>query len=161
MGELTADRVREALQYDKSSGRFTWLIKASTKTRVGSLAGCVRRGYLRIKLNGYPYSAHRLAWLWVTGAWPTGHVDHINRNKGDNRWANLRDVSASINAQNRLHASSNSSTGILGVSPYMGRFRAVIFAGGKQIYLGLFATPELAREAHLRAKRQYHKGCAL
>lgn len=39
----------------------------------------------------------------MTGDWPTQEVDHINRNKTDNRWYNLRDVPRSVNQKNRTN----------------------------------------------------------
>ncbi|MFW4291481.1 HNH endonuclease [Salmonella enterica subsp. enterica serovar Paratyphi C] len=46
-------------------------------------------GYIRIYINKKWYLAHRLAWLYVTGKWPINVIDHINRNKADNRFINL------------------------------------------------------------------------
>lgn len=63
-------------------------------------------GYIRLSVAGHSgkksVSAHRFAFLWMTGAWPIGVVDHINGDRHDNRWCNLRDVTVEQNASNRL-----------------------------------------------------------
>jgi hypothetical protein len=99
--------------------------------------------------------------MW--GWWPEGVMDHINGNRADNRWCNLRMVDYSINNQNKRRATSRNSLGILGVSPVAknGKFLAQIKYGGKQRRLGEFATPELAQAAYLAAKRQHHEGNTL
>jgi HNH endonuclease/AP2 domain len=133
---------RAAFSYDPSTGCVT---------RADGLAA--RRspdGYLRISLNGSGLLAHRVAWLLMTGAWPLGEIDHINRVKHDNRWCNLRDVSKSTNQQNRA---------VRGIKRHRsGRWEARIRAQGAALYLGVFDTPEQAHEAYLEAKRRLHAG---
>lgn len=57
-------------------------------------------GYLIIKVGGRYLPQHRVAWKLMTGKWPQAEVDHINRNRADNRWCNLREASKAQNAQN-------------------------------------------------------------
>ena len=108
------------------------------------------------------YSAHRLAWLYVHGAWPTGQIDHINGDRGDNRISNLRDVTPALNTQNQRRAArSNKSSGLLGVTANRGRWLAQISIGGKSRNLGRYATPEEAHAVYVAAKRVLHAGCTL
>lgn len=102
--ELTAERARELLDYDKGSGLLRWKARrGSSKDRSGKVAGCVSKGnhYHLVRVENRMYGAHRLAWLIVTGSWPTFEIDHINRDKTDNRWCNLRDVTHQENMLNQ------------------------------------------------------------
>ena len=40
-------------------------------------------------INGKFYHLHRLVWFYSTGAWPIGVIDHVNRDRADNRISNL------------------------------------------------------------------------
>jgi hypothetical protein len=85
-------------------------------------------------------------------------VDHINGIRDDNRIENLRNVSRSINLQNKRKPHSNNSTGFLGVTRHKGQFCARITLDGKSTWLGTFKTPQEAGDAYFRAKRSIHKG---
>lgn len=87
---LTQARLKELFHYDKETGAFTH-IKARRGVRVGKILGCLaNNGYLVIRADGKLYLAHRLAWMYVHGAFPPDQLDHINRMRTDNRLCNLR-----------------------------------------------------------------------
>ena len=88
----------------------------------------------------------------MTGEWPRGVVDHINGNKMDNRWANLRDVTQSVNMQNQRKATRANKTGYLGVSPSGDKFVATITTNKAKRSLGRFDDLRHASAAYLRAK---------
>jgi hypothetical protein len=159
---LTAARLREVLHYDPATGVFRVKKATSRKQRIGAIAGSELRGYRKHRIDGVTHQAHRLAWLYVYGDWPKNCIDHINGIPGDNRIANLRDVSLSVNAENLRGARSRSSSGILGAFPRGNdRWVSQICVRGVVIYLGIFKTPECAHHAYLDAKRQYHEGNTL
>lgn len=163
---LTQARLKELLHYDPDTGIFTWKVaRAGRWVKVpGAIAGTkMARGYTAISVDGWRESCHRLAFLYMNGQLPSGDVDHINRNRTDNRWANLRDVSRSVNMQNRVKANKNSTSGFLGVSwsKTAKKFEACIKIDGKKKYLGLFEGAEEAHQAYLKAKRKYHEGNTL
>ena len=158
---VSAEELRLLVHYSPDTGAFTWLVNRP-RVRVGSPAGCVGlRGYLCIKIRGRLYAAHRLAWLYMTGEWPSQTTDHINGVRTDNRFTNLRDVSASANAQNMRTPPVNNTTGFLGVTQRRGKFEAQIALLGSKLWLGAHATPEAAHEAYIEAKRNIHEGNTL
>lgn len=159
---ITAERLRAILHYEPLTGEFTWKVdircgeyRSRLVAEKGKRAGCLcyRTKYRLLRIDKKLYREHRLAWLFITGEWPTEDVDHINRIKDDNKWSNLRDVSPMHNAQNVVKPHKDSKSGFLGVSPFGVKWRASLKANGIQYHLGLFNTPELAREAYLGAKK--------
>lgn len=151
--ELTHQRLLEMLSYDPGTGVFRWRTRAAVCLAPGDVAGTVhaKNGYRQIKVGYVAVLAHRLAWFYVYGAWPTVQIDHVNGVRDDNRIANLRLASPSVNGLNR-HRLDSSSTGFTGVYRKRGRFGARLIVDGRQRYFGVFDTPEMAHEAYLRAR---------
>lgn len=151
--------LKELLHYEPSTGLFYWKrLPAKTRNRKpGDVAGYTDpQGYIKIKIAGRLYMAHRLAWLYVHAEWPTSSIDHINGARDDNRLLNLRVVAPAVNSQNRKGANSNSLTGLIGVSKHGRGYRASIWKGKKLERIGPFDTPEEAHAAYLDAKRLIH-----
>lgn len=147
---LTAERVREVLEYDPETGLFTYLVRVSKCIHVGDVAGSMNKscGYRMIQIDGVRRTAHRLVWLWMTGEWPADEVDHINHDRTDNRWSNLRAASRVQNRVNTPRSRSNKS-GLKGVSRHRrsGKWRSQV--GGR--HLGLFDCPIEAHAAYVAA----------
>lgn len=146
---LSADRLRQVLSYDKATGLFTWLVssgRCAKGTRAGSVMG---NGYRRIKIDGVDYLEHRLAWLFVTGAWPKDEVDHDNTVRHDNRWSNLREATSS---QNKMNSRARGRLGVKGVSVHTnGLYQAQIKIGGRTTPLGFYESVEEAHAAYVKA----------
>lgn len=155
---LTQTRLREYLHYEPATGVFTW-IKGSGPARAGRAAGCISHttGYRYICILGRREGAHRLAFLYMTGAMPPEHVDHINGVRDDNRWVNLRLATVGQNRQNQRIGSANTS-GLLGASWDKSRqsWIAMITVDRKQKNLGRYPTKEEAHAAYVKAKRELH-----
>jgi hypothetical protein len=154
--------IAAVLSYNAETGVFTWVANRGGGARTGDVAGTVKRGgYVQINVLARLCYAHRLAWLFATGSWPSGCIDHIDGNPSNNRIDNLRDVSAKENQQNqrRAHA-SNKSSGMLGVSmcKQTGRWSAKISVANKTKNLGRFDTADAAHQAYISAKRALHTG---
>jgi hypothetical protein len=151
---ITVDEIRAALAYDSETGVLTW---KPGRHLAGKAAGYVSTGgYRLISVGQKEIQAHRLAWAIQTGAFPEGPMDHINGDRLDNRWANLRAATFRQNAQNRRIRSDN-TTGAKGVSfnRTTGRYRAYIYVKGRQVVLGHFDTVEAASEAYAQGAHKH------
>jgi hypothetical protein len=129
--------------------------------RAGSVAGTPdRKGHLQIQIEGQIYRSHRLAWLWMTGEWPNGVIDHIDGVRHNNAWANLRDATVSVNTQNMRNPMRHGTSGYLGVTfvKRRNKFQAQIGTKQARMFLGYYETAEAAHAAYLAAKRQLHEG---
>lgn len=162
---ITQDQLKHHLHYDPSTGLFSWLNPTSNRVSKGQAAGVLNRALncIYIGLFGKRHKAHRLAWLYVYGVWPSGIIDHINGDSTDNRIENLREVDKRTNGQNQRKAHKDSRTGLLGVTfdKRKQKYVASIKYSGKRHFLGNYLTPEEAHQAYLEAKRQHHEGCTI
>jgi hypothetical protein len=151
---LTQERLKQQMHYDPETGEFTRRSSQYRPDRVGCKAGSLNQVHQRIYIavGGKQYFAHRLAWLYMTGAWPADEIDHINGNGLDNSFANLRECDSSQNKAN-TRLNKRSRTGLKGVVPHGQRFRAFIQFRGERQYLGVFDTPQEANAAYARAAR--------
>lgn len=170
MTELTQEIVRELLDYDPETGRAFWkerkphhMQNISGKYTNDTLAqrwnsnyagkeitnkSCY--GYIIATINGKKYQLSRLVFLYMTGAWPKGFADHKNRNRTDNRWKNLRDLTPAQSAKNRGKPITNTS-GHIGVRQQRNfpNWNASIKTGDVYINIGTFKTFEEAVEARI------------
>lgn len=154
--DITREIMAKHLSYDPETGLLTWVRERNGKSGTGQVAGCVaHNGYIRIHLWYRRYHAHRIAWLLMTGAWPKEQIDHINRNRADNRFVNLREATAFQNSCNKARKE------VQGVYRFPDKarkfpYRAMIQVKGKRYYLGYFATREEARAAYQAAVELHH-----
>ena len=157
---LTAERAREVLEYIPETGQLFWLwrdnARRSWNTRyAGQEAFRVTDRYRQGRIDGHPYYAHRVIWLIMTGDWPEGDIEHIDRDRTNNRWKNLRDTSHAENMHNAGMFSTNTS-GVKGVcwSKQREKWRARITIHGKAWSLGLYDTLADAATARRAAEEQ-------
>ena len=129
--------LKTILDYSPETGEFIWKIQPRRRPLPRPTAGHAGgRGYLRIGIRGRYWYAHRLVFLWMTGEIPK-EVDHINRNKGDNRWKNLRATDRKTNLAN--------VAGRKGVRKRYGRWYARYGSFG---HIGVYDTEEAAHRAY-------------
>lgn len=154
---LTSDRLHYLLTYDPVTGSFVWNHNRP-RCRKGAVAGCItEKGHRRIELDGSPYRAARLAWLYMTGEWPVHQVDHKDPNQpGNDSWDNLRLATSTQNKVNQRLAKNN-KTGFKGVYLFEGRYRAML----ARKHIGLFDTIEEAyaayRQASIEKYGEFHR----
>jgi hypothetical protein len=155
---LTQARVKELLHYDPETGIFTRRVRVCNQA-AGKVAGCIHnQGYWQIVVDRKVYLAHRLAVLYMTGAWPEADVDHMNGDRSDGRWENLRCVPHQSNQHNIGGVPAHNTSGLLGASwdKRKGCWRAFITLNSKYVHLGYHPTAEAAHAAYLKAKNELH-----
>jgi hypothetical protein len=159
---MNKDYLSQLLNYDPSTGVFVWKVNRRGGAKAGKEAGSITsKGYRSIRVFNSLYGAHRLAFLFMTGFMPTSDIDHINGNRADNRWCNLREVSRSLNMQNLHHPHKDNATGLLGVSRFRDKYQASIRANGVTMRIGLYDCPYVAHAAYIASKRALHMGNTL
>lgn len=162
--DLTFDYLIDHFSYDPDSGRF-WRIKRydSWGKRVdcnNAITSKNNRGYFWTNIGRRMFLVHRLIYLFMTGQHPTHEIDHINGDRLDNRWVNLRHVTPFENARNQGNRVDNTS-GCRGVTLNINsnKWVARISHEGIRYSLGYFRTKEEAIEARKKAERElkYHE----
>lgn len=144
---ITYEELIEHVAYNPTTGVFTWVKVTNHKTRLGEIAGhLTKTGYRYIGIKKRPYSASRLAWLYVYGVWPKV-IDHINRKRDDDRIINLREVTYAQNSYNRPPRPNQ--TGFTGVYCRGKKYVAAAKIAYKLYHLGSFNTAEEASEAYI------------
>lgn len=143
--------IKDILRYDPETGDFFW-IKSGKGMTAGMKAGCIyQSGYIFITIKGKPYRAHRLAWLYMTGVWPSNHIDHKNTIRSDNRWCNLREATNQQNGFNSRKIKKGSSI-FKGVSRHKKSGKWEVRVSGN--YLGLFDTEIMAAAVYNSAAKK-------
>ena len=146
--------------YEPDTGLLRWRRRphvAAKRSPAGSIAGCIgTAGYWRVIVDGHYYYSHRLIWVMQTGSEPVDQIDHIDGDKTNNRWVNLR---AADNGKNRWNTklAKNNRSGVKGVHHEHGRaWLAHIGVGRRQIRIGRFKTFEEAVTARRNAEKLLH-----
>ena len=174
--QVTPEFLATILRYDQLTGILTWRARPlemfSHEGRGGQkknhsrwntvFAGEIAFSYMNVcgywvgKIFGQQYSAHRVIWALVNKEWPEDQIDHINGDRSDNRYVNLRAVSRLENSQNQKIASDNSS-GLLGVGLCSNKTKwfARIGIDKTSIHLGTFDNIFDAACARKSAENKY------
>ena len=143
---ITQDRLKELFTYE--DGYLVRIIRAGRRGHVGDKIGKVGyKGYVNATVDYTLYKVHRLIFLYHHGYLPD-QIDHINGNRSDNRFENLRPANATTNAWNSKRMSTSTS-GVKGVNwvARLGKWRARCGANGKRTHVGYFNTRKQAAEA--------------
>lgn len=155
---ITQEYLKEHMLYDPITGSLTWL-KHRKSTKVGTQVGHLAdKGYYRLRIGGVQTGVHRLIWLYQTGTFPD-QVDHIDHDRSNNAWSNLREVNYTGNARNMSKSKRNTS-GVVGVSfdKSRNKWRASIGVEGSLKHLGMYESKEDAVYARKQAeiREGYH-----
>ena len=155
--QLNLNYIRELLDYDPNTGYLTNKVKGIRRA-IGKRVGgntCNPEAYRSIRIDGILYLEHRLVWYHYYGTWPTSIIDHINRNKSDNRISNLREVTYSQNAINKLP--NNCLYRGVTLSSSGTKFKSQIRLNNILVYIGTFNSAKEASLAYESRAREHHK----
>lgn len=158
--ELTQDILKEHLSYCPITGIFKrlQLSKYANKWGIGDIAGADNgKGYIQLYLLGKVYLAHKLAFLYMTGSIPD-LIDHIDLNRSNNSWDNLREATRNQNQYNRK-ANKNTKSGHKNITWHNRDkvYQVRIGYKGSEVYLGRFKELDKAIEAASLGREKYHK----
>lgn len=155
---LTQAELKKCLFYNPDTGVFTRIKTTSSNAKEGDIAGWLHHsGYLYISVQNRVFGAHRLAWLYMTGAFPAGVMDHRNQIKFDNRWKNLRECTQGQNQLNTPKRKHN-TTGYKGVvfRKASKKYQAAVKKDGRYYHAGVYdCKHEAALAYNLKAKELY------
>lgn len=147
----TQARLKELLKYNPDTGEFIRLTDQPGIFEEGDIAGSLKaKGYVSIKIDYKDHKAHRLAWLYMTGSFPDTQIDHIDGDRANNEWKNLR-----LSSPHHNHAVMPVTHDKQGTTKNGKRWSAAIYFHTRKIHLGTFDTQEEAHKAYLEARRQY------
>ena len=165
--------LRQLLDYVPETGKLYWKERPFSMFRDGAQSAqhnaaiwnaknagreacsSTANGYLETSLHRTPVLAHRVIWKMVTGE-DAQSVDHIDGDKSNNRFVNLRGVTQIENGQNQVLRKNNTS-GVMGVywSKPHNKWIARLNYKYKTIYIGIFETFDEAVAARRAAEREY------
>ncbi len=159
---LTAERLRQLIDYNPESGIAYWRVGVNLRTPGGIASKPeFRRGekvHIQIKIDGRKYTMGRLAFLYMTGEFPKCYAEHKDRDKHNNKWDNLRDATPSQNAANhgvRRRKRGGLPKGVIRV-PSRNTYQARICSRGMSELIGEYLTPEDAGRAYARRAKEVH-----
>jgi len=130
--KLSEQYIIKNLSYDKDTGSITRIVKY--KDNLIKDAGSNKDGYICIRIGGKLLRSHRIAWFLHYGEWPNGIIDHIDRDKKNNKIENLRVVSFRENNKN----SKRSDNIFRGVVLKSGTYRSRLTINKKYIPIGSY-----------------------
>jgi hypothetical protein len=142
----------ELFDLDLKNGTLYWKKRLSQRAKIGDKAGFLdENGYYIVGIKGKKYPVHRIIWQLINGKEPL-KIDHINGDRSDNRFCNLREVTHRENTQNKKCHREGKLVGVT-YRPINknNKWQAQIQIEGKRIYLGCFPTQIQAHHAYLSA----------
>lgn len=135
--------VRKHFIYDPATGIFGRKVKGKVNLQVTTAVSS--NGYRVVSYGSQQWLEHRLIWAYMTGEWPE-YIDHIDGDRLNNRWDNLRSVSKSVNNRNSKRPARALPRGVYRRNKkYIAQIRG---PDGACEYLGTYPTPEEAATAY-------------
>jgi hypothetical protein len=144
--------LRELYDYDAETGQLIRKTYRNSQTVIGEVCGHIKSdGYRDVVIDSRQYYASRIIWMWVTGDDPGElYVDHINRDRDNNRWSNLRLADRPQQMWNRRLPGKGYS-----FDKQRGQWAVRFYVRGKRIFGGRFADESDAAAAAVSLRAQY------
>lgn len=157
--QLTKELLLWLFEYDDKSGKLYWKnhwVNNRRASLIGKEVGVISpNGYRHTRIDGKDYLVHRLIYQMQVGFTVPSNlqIDHVNNNKLDNRFINLRVVNSRRNHRNRK---AHNQGKLVGASfrKDSGRWRSIIHINGKNITVGNFNTELEAHIAYIEASKR-------
>lgn len=152
---LTQELVQSLFIYDSVSGLLINRVNKG-KALAGAISGTVHKnGTIYVRVLGKKEIAHRIIWLYVNGYLPV-EIDHIDHNRSNNAWNNLREVNHAQNMLNKpIYKNSKTKCSGISIDKRCGKYRAYIQVNCKQKGLGYFDTLEQAIAVRSTALKEH------
>lgn len=160
MTKITQETVKTFFHYDPETGEFIRRMFIDNQGNLYPRSSPVRSkhqsGYYIASIEGKRYRVHHLIFIYMVGKPPEGFVDHVNGNRTDNRWGNLRVVTRQGNQKNQgvRKDCSSGRTGVYWYKPLM-KYQAQITICGKRVHLGYYSDFESAVLARRAAEDRF------
>lgn len=161
----TVEHLRSLFMYDPATGVVTNRVRRNYNALAGAEIGtefenAKGQRYRRVRIGKKMVLVHRLVWFMETGVWPKGEIDHVNGDGRDNRWVNLRDVTASQNKANLVRLKRNNQSGIQGVCFDVRKqvWITQLNCQGRRVHWSTHSTREAALAARRAAEQAYFPG---
>ena len=154
------DRLSQIFTHDITTGLFTWKIRTSNRVNVGDIAGYIDLiGRRVIRIDSELYYAYVLVWIWCSDEPVPDEIDHIDMNKGNDAFNNLRAATRQQSSYNK-GVRPDSGTGVKGVEYEASRNKYKPYikdaVTGKKIHLGRYDTLEEAKKVREAAAEKMH-----
>lgn len=160
---MTHEEAKTYFSYDPETGVLTRLVTLSNRAVAGTEVSCRIRvaygkTYIQLQVKGRMYLAHRVIWLWVTGAPPSDEIDHLDGDGTNNRWDNLRPATRLSNMKNMRKRPTTYCTGVHW-DKRCGKWKVEIMANRVKIHGGRFADLQeaIACRKALEVQHGFHE----
>jgi len=144
---LTLERLKSLFHYDPETGALTRLVSMGNAAAGAQVTSTNGDGYRIVAIDRKRYKVSRVAWLYMTGEWPSSQIDHKDRNRLNDSWSNLRHATHSQNMANRPFPRARFVDG---------KWDVRIQKDGTRHYIGRFSSLAEAREAFRSASQRHH-----
>ena len=145
---VTQEQLKQMFEYE--NGQLIYKINPKGRSKKGDSAGTIQpNGYTQVMISGKRYYLHRLIWMYHNGSLPS-FIDHVNRDKSDNRIENLRIADKLLNSWKSDTSTTTSQTGYKGVCYMMVRNKYLAYAYHKKqfVFIGHYDTDVDAARAY-------------